>query len=116
MEFYEFFLPSLECGRNITQDHSGVLTTPNWPAPYDGPQRGEGSSTCNWYLTVRPGSRVMLHFQVFNIEGSPKDRGCPAAAVRIWEDIDGIPVELCGEKLPFDQSQYVSSRNIMRVT
>ena len=49
-----------------------MLTTPNWPNQYDAPQKGEGSSTCNWYLTVRPGSRVMLHFEVFNIEGSPK--------------------------------------------
>ncbi|ODN01954.1 Cubilin [Orchesella cincta] len=105
-----------ECGQNITQAQSGVLTSPKWPQKYDGPSKGEGSATCNWYLSVRPGSRVMLHFQNFAIEGEPTGRGCPAAAVRIWVDPDGVPVELCGESLNVDNSQYVSARNLMRVT
>lgn len=71
MLFALFHFSNVECGQNITQAQSGVLTSPKWPQKYDGPSKGEGSATCNWYLSVRPGSRVMLHFQNFAIEGEP---------------------------------------------
>jgi hypothetical protein len=46
-----------------------------------------------------------------------KARGCAAAAVRIWEDPAlGIPIELCGQELLQDNSQFVSTRNTMRIT
>lgn len=72
--FVLIYNSNIECGQNITQAQSGVLTSPKWPQKYDGPSKGEGSATCNWYLSVRPGSRVMLHFQNFAIEGEPNGK------------------------------------------
>ncbi|XP_021958123.2 uncharacterized protein LOC110854036 isoform X3 [Folsomia candida] len=119
---YSFFTPGNvfgdDCGGNISNAISGEITSPQWPAKYEGPSttKGDGHKTCNWYLAVRPGNRVMLHFQQFSVEGDPNTRGCAAAAVRIWEDVDGIPVELCGQELLQENSQFVSTRNTMRIT
>ena len=56
---------------NISQTPTGVLTSPGWPGKYEGPRNREGSNRCNWFLAVRPGNRVLLHFEIFTIEGHP---------------------------------------------
>ncbi|CAB3384550.1 Hypothetical predicted protein [Cloeon dipterum] len=105
-----------DCGSNVSSQEFGVITSPNWPNNYEGPERGLASRTCNWYLSVRPRFRIVLHFESFAVEGDPQNRGCPAAVVRIWNGGEGPPLELCGEKLPQDRTQFTSENHVMRVT
>lgn len=42
-------------------------------------------------------------------------RGCPAAVVRLWHTLSGIPIELCGEKVATDKWQYTSEGSTMRI-
>ncbi|KAG8237067.1 hypothetical protein J437_LFUL005174 [Ladona fulva] len=104
-----------DCGSNLSSQESGVISSPNWPSNYDGPQRGLASKTCNWFVGVRPRHKILLNFEYFAVEGEPLARGCPAAVVRIWHTTDGPPLELCGEKLPLDRSQFTSDGNTMRI-
>ncbi|XP_046405387.1 tolloid-like protein 1 isoform X1 [Ischnura elegans] len=105
-----------DCGSNLSSQESGVISSPNWPGNYDGPQRGLASKTCNWFVGVRPRHKILLNFEYFAVEGEPLARGCPAAVVRIWYTSDGPPLELCGEKLPLDRSQFTSDGNTMRIS
>ncbi|KAF4525770.1 hypothetical protein B566_EDAN002032 [Ephemera danica] len=106
----------LKCGGNVSSQEYGVISSPNWPNNYEGPERGLASRTCNWYLTVRPRHKILLNFEAFAVEGEPQGRGCPAAVVRIWRGAEGPPLELCGEKLPLDRSQFTSEANTMRIS
>lgn len=89
-----------DCGGNYSGQESGLITSPNYPANYHGPGKGLASRACNWYITPRTGYKILLNFDVFSVEGSPPDRGCPAAVLRIWmsSDSDDAPQEICGEK------------------
>ena len=42
-----------------------------------------------------------MNFEKFEVEGNPKDRGCPAATLRVWPwtERDKTPLELCGDNL-----------------
>lgn len=71
---------------------------------------------CNWFITVRSGSRVMLYFDQFSVEGDPPNRGCPGAIVRVWLNLNQKPIELCGEKLNPDINQFLSEFNVLRIT
>ncbi|UYV63914.1 eat-18 [Cordylochernes scorpioides] len=55
-----------DCGRNISDEESGVITSPGFPGPYQ-PFR----QLCNWYISVKPNYKVLLSFDFFLIEGSP---------------------------------------------
>ncbi|XP_042230641.1 cubilin-like isoform X10 [Homarus americanus] len=44
-----------------------------------------------------------------------RERGCPAAVVRVWPDLDKVPIELCGEGLSDDASIIISKSSLMRV-
>ena len=43
------------------------------------------------------------------------DRGCPAAAVRVFKDAEDMPVDMCGETLPSDQLQIMSKGSLLRM-
>ncbi|KAF2360157.1 Low-density lipoprotein (LDL) receptor class A repeat [Trinorchestia longiramus] len=104
-----------ECGGNITESESGELLSPNFPGNYGAPDKTD-SSYCDWNIQVRPGYKVLLWFQSFAVEGNPEERGCPAAAVRVWKSADDIPVDMCGDALPSDQIQILSHSSVLRMT
>ncbi|KPM04818.1 CUB domain-containing protein 10 [Sarcoptes scabiei] len=98
------------CGGNYTNQENGIIQTPNYPNNYPAVMQ-----TCNWFIIVQTGSKILLHFDQFLIEGEPLSRGCSGGVVRVWPDIDQRPIELCGEKLADDQKQYVSESNVLRI-
>lgn len=60
-----------DCGGNVSSQDSGVISSPNFPAEYDGPRKGLASKTCNWYVSVKPKYRILLNFETFGVEGDP---------------------------------------------
>ncbi|GBP77687.1 Dorsal-ventral patterning tolloid-like protein 1 [Eumeta japonica] len=121
-----------DCGGNMSGSEWGVIASPRFPKTYEPPERGAASRVCNWYVTARPGKRLLLNFQHFHVEGHltvatnkfskclrvrvPAERGCPAAVLRLWYESPGPPLELCGEKAPADRWQYLSSSNSIRLS
>lgn len=109
-----------DCGGNYSGQESGVITSPNFPAHYHGPGKGLASRACNWYITPRIGYKVLLNFDNFSVEGSPADRGCPAAVIRIWmsPDSEAAPQEICGEKAATENWPTISegSTGMVRIS
>ena len=103
-----------DCGGNYSGQESGIITSPNYPANYHGPGKGLASRACNWYITPRSGYKILLNFDVFYVEGSPADRGCPAAVLRIWlsQESDEAPQEICGEKSATENWPQVSEGTV----
>lgn len=60
-----------DCGGNFSGQESGIISSPNYPAKYDGPGKGLASRACNWYLSVRNGYRISMNFEMFSVEGDP---------------------------------------------
>lgn len=130
-----------DCGGNFSNQDSGLITSPNWPAGYKAPGRGMASNACNWVMKARPGYKLSIHFEQFGLEGDPAsksqsgvkmwnenwcnyyllfqpDRGCPAAVLRLWMNVDSDqpPLELCGEKPPVEQWHYTSTGQTARIS
>ncbi|XP_060525969.1 bone morphogenetic protein 1 isoform X2 [Cylas formicarius] len=105
-----------DCGANVSSSDSGTISSPNFPKNYDAPKLNQASKSCNWYIGVRPQYKILLIFQKFAIEGEPVGRGCPAAVLRLWEDIIAPAKELCGEKSPTEKWEFVSASNQMRLS
>ncbi|XP_031631169.1 uncharacterized protein LOC116345699 isoform X2 [Contarinia nasturtii] len=108
-----------DCGGNFTNQDYDIITSPNYPAKYDGPGKGLASRACNWYITARYGFRVLMRIEFFSVEGDPPTRGCPAAALRIWLTPDQpelAPIELCGEKTTGDIWHYISNGQNARIS
>ncbi|XP_072949921.1 cubilin-like isoform X3 [Epargyreus clarus] len=105
-----------DCGGNMSGAEWGVITSPRYPLPYEAPGRSSASRVCNWFVTARPGKRLLLNFEHFAVEGHLTERGCPAAVLRLWYESPGPPLELCGEKAPSDRWQYLSSSNSIRLS
>ncbi|XP_048477631.1 tolloid-like protein 2 isoform X4 [Plutella xylostella] len=105
-----------DCGGNMSGAEWGVITSPRFPLSYEPPSRGAASRVCNWFVTARPGKRLLLNFEHFAVEGHLTERGCPAAVLRLWYESPGPPLELCGEKAPADRWQYLSSSNSIRLS
>ncbi|CAH0553998.1 unnamed protein product [Brassicogethes aeneus] len=103
-----------DCGGNVSSLDAGVVESPQYPADYEAPAKGMASKSCHWYVTVRPKYKILLNFERFAVEGDPVARGCPAAVLRFWNDLTGLPVELCGEKGATDKWQYLSVSNAIR--
>ncbi|XP_071055238.1 cubilin isoform X2 [Onthophagus taurus] len=103
-----------DCGGNVSSLDHGVINSPNFPENYEGPSKGLSSKTCNWYISVRPKYKVLLEFEQFAIEGEPITRGCPAAVLRLWTNLAGTPIELCGEESSIGKLHYVSDTNAIR--
>lgn len=101
-----------DCGLNISGKTDGVIESPNFPGNY--PARG--SNACNWFVHVRPGRRILLHFDTFVVEGDRNSRGCPAAVVRVWRHLQRPPLELCGDGLREEHRQLISDTSSMRVS
>ncbi|XP_075148530.1 uncharacterized protein LOC142222327 isoform X2 [Haematobia irritans] len=107
-----------DCGGNFSNEDSGIITSPNYPAGYKAPGRGMASMACNWLMTARPGYKLSIHFEHFSLEGDPANRGCPAAVLRLWVNVesDQPPLELCGEKPPVEQWHYISTGQTARIS
>lgn len=60
-----------DCGSNVTGLDYGVISSPNFPANYEGPSRGVASRTCNWFVAARPQHKIVLNFEFFAVEGDP---------------------------------------------
>ncbi|EDW24358.1 GL23444 [Drosophila persimilis] len=107
-----------DCGGNFSNEDSGIITSPNWPAGYKAPGRGLASNACNWVMTARPGYKLSIHFEQFGLEGDPANRGCPAAVLRLWMNVDSDqpPMELCGEKPPIEYWHYTSTGQTARIS
>lgn len=101
------------CGGNVTGSENGIITSPNYPNYHYNATR----FVCDWFISVKPGHKVMLHFDVFSVEGEPVTRGCSGAVVRVWTNPSiSKPVELCGEKLANGSKEFVSEDNVLRLT
>ncbi|CAH2085253.1 unnamed protein product [Euphydryas editha] len=105
-----------DCGGNVSGSAWGVVSSPRYPLPYEAPLRSNASRVCNWFITARPGRRLLINFDHFAVEGHLTERGCPAAVLRLWYESPGPPLELCGEKAPADRWQYLSSSNSIRLS
>ncbi|XP_037896607.1 uncharacterized protein LOC119641817 isoform X3 [Glossina fuscipes] len=107
-----------DCGGNFSNEDSGIITSPNYPAGYKAPGRGMASMACNWIMTARPGYKLSIHFEHFSLEGDPANRGCSAAVLRLWVNVDSDqpPLELCGEKPPIEQWHYISTGQTARIS
>ncbi|XP_018580100.1 tolloid-like protein 1 [Anoplophora glabripennis] len=103
-----------DCGGNVSSLDYGVITSPNFPKDYGAPSKSQASKSCNWYVNVRPKYKILLVFEKFAVEGEPLGRGCPAAVLRLWNDLTSTPIELCGEKPITEKWQYISTSNTMR--
>ncbi|XP_032596426.1 cubilin isoform X2 [Drosophila grimshawi] len=107
-----------DCGGNFSNEDSGIITSPNYPAGYKAPGRGMASNACNWVMTARAGYKLSINFEQFGLEGDPANRGCPAAVLRMWVNVDSDqpPVELCGEKPPIEHWHYISTGQTARIS
>ncbi|XP_058979365.1 cubilin isoform X2 [Musca domestica] len=107
-----------DCGGNFSSEDSGIITSPNYPAGYKAPGRGMASMACNWLMTAKQGYKLSIHFEHFSLEGDPANRGCPAAVLRLWVNVDSDqpPLELCGEKPPMEQWHYISTGQTARIS
>ncbi|KAH8312721.1 hypothetical protein KR044_012542 [Drosophila immigrans] len=107
-----------DCGGNFSNEDSGIITSPNYPAGYKAPGRGMASNACNWVMTARAGYKLSINFEQFALEGDPAGRGCPAAVLRLWVNVDSDqpPVELCGEKPAIEQWHYISTGQTARIS
>ncbi|XP_034484961.1 cubilin [Drosophila innubila] len=107
-----------DCGGNFSNEDSGIITSPNYPAGYKAPGRGMASNACNWVMTARAGYKLSINFEQFGLEGDPAGRGCPAAVLRLWVNVDSDqpPVELCGEKPPVEHWHYISTGQTARIS
>ncbi|CAH1967539.1 unnamed protein product [Acanthoscelides obtectus] len=107
-----------DCGGNVSSLDFGIITSPNYPKDYGTLSKNQASKSCNWYITVRPRYKILLVFDTFALEGEPIGRGCPAAVLRVWNDLSTTPIELCGEKPPgvSTQWQYLSTSNTVRLS
>ena len=78
---------------------------------------GYGSLQCHWFIHARPGHKILLYFDVFEVEGNPAERGCPAAALRVWpwRTTDKTPIELCGDTLD-SYKQILSETNVLKLS
>ncbi|XP_055908933.1 uncharacterized protein LOC129943472 isoform X2 [Eupeodes corollae] len=107
-----------DCGGNFSNEESGIITSPHYPSNYKSPAKGLASMACNWYMTARPGYKLSINFEHFSVEGDPMARGCPAAVLRMWTNIDSeaAPIELCGEKPSTEHWHYISTGQSSRIS
>ncbi|XP_043246214.1 cubilin-like isoform X2 [Amphibalanus amphitrite] len=101
-----------DCGKNISSSQDGVVTSPLFPDNYPAKE----SKVCHWYIHVKPERKILLYFDTFIVEGDRSNRGCPAAVVRIWQDLKSTPIELCGDTLMSRYKQIISASNVMKLS
>jgi len=105
-----------DCGSNITGELNGIIHSPNFPEKYASSAQDNMTQQCHWFIHVRPGHKVLLYFEEFEVEGKPEDRGCPAATLRVWPwTHERTPLELCGDSLE-EHSQILSESNLMQAS
>ena len=68
-----FFL-LLGCGRNITGELDGILHSPNFPEKYASSAQENITQQCHWFIHVKPGHKVLLYFEEFEVEGKPEGK------------------------------------------
>eukprot|EP00090_Calanus_glacialis_P014380 TRINITY_DN23170_c0_g1_i1.p1 TRINITY_DN23170_c0_g1~~TRINITY_DN23170_c0_g1_i1.p1 ORF type:complete len:870 (-),score=100.53 TRINITY_DN23170_c0_g1_i1:1263-3872(-) len=114
--------PFGDCGGNITDSENGFIKSPNYPEKYTTNDQkkegtGYGSLQCHWFIHAKPGHKILLYFDDFEVEGNPSERGCPAAALRVWpwENKEKTPIELCGDTLD-SYKQILSETNVLQLS
>ncbi|XP_037119725.1 low-density lipoprotein receptor-related protein 12 [Syngnathus acus] len=89
------------CGESseLLRASSGVIASPGWPFQY--PTR----LNCSWNIRGRPGDRVTISFQDFDLQGSHR---CSSdwMSISSYKNLDGLRV--CGSSLP---PPYISSQD-----
>ncbi|XKL66755.1 hypothetical protein PGB90_010175 [Kerria lacca] len=107
-----------DCGNNISNsgEGTGIIQNENFPAKYEAPILGIATRSCHWYINVRPSHQILLNVLSFILEGNPSSRGCSAAVIRIWLDLNSLPIELCGEKPVNDSLLFMSAGNQARIS
>ena len=70
---HRFFL-LLGCGRNITGELDGILHSPNFPEKYASSAQENITQQCHWFIHVKPGHKVLLYFEEFEVEGKPEGK------------------------------------------
>jgi len=106
-----------DCGGNISNSENGVIKSPNYPEKYSSNDPSYGSLQCHWFIHVPPGHKILLYFDDFEVEGNPAERGCPAAALRVWpwRTREKTPIELCGDTLD-TYKQILSETNVLKLS
>ena len=64
----------LGCGRNITGELDGILHSPNFPEKYASSAQENITQQCHWFIHVKPGHKVLLYFEEFEVEGKPEGK------------------------------------------
>jgi len=54
----------------LTRLQYGVITSPNYPEKYSD-SNVAGNMQCHWFIHVRVGYQILLHFETFEVEGNP---------------------------------------------
>lgn len=63
---------SVTCGGSFTSQESGIITSRYYPESYKNQSKSANAAmSCNWYMTARPGYRLLINFEVFALEGDP---------------------------------------------
>ncbi|XP_061575933.1 mannan-binding lectin serine protease 1 [Cololabis saira] len=84
---------TVECSGGVFRDRSGVLSSPDFPAPYP------KSSSCSYLIQVEDGFRLRLQFDPrFDVEDHPEAR-CPYDYVQIETGSGGFG-PFCGNQSP----------------
>ncbi|KAG1651900.1 Cubilin [Nymphon striatum] len=99
------------CGqRFINNEEYGLISSPNYPGRYN-----SVPIICEWIIEVDKLYRIMLIFPYIAIEGEPITRGCSPAAVRVWTNMSGQPLEFCGQQSAINNGTMISTSNTMRI-
>lgn len=129
-----------DCGGNISnaEQATGIIQSENFPIKYEAPESGMATKSCHWYLNVKAAHQILINILEFTLEGNPAcefcsnlyksvtewhvieifriaARGCSAAVLRLWLDMNTYPIEVCGEKPNNDSLLYVSVSNQARI-
>lgn len=72
--FDTHFCLLLGCGRNITGELDGILHSPNFPEKYASSAQENITQQCHWFIHVKPGHKVLLYFEEFEVEGKPEGK------------------------------------------
>ena len=75
IEFFDLLLhyhSNSDCGSNITGESNGIIHSPNFPEKYASSAQDNVTQQCHWFIHVRPGHKVLLYFEEFEVEGKPE--------------------------------------------
>ena len=53
---------------------NGIIHSPNFPEKYASSAQDNMTQQCHWFIHVRPGHKVLLYFEEFEVEGKPEGK------------------------------------------